>query len=161
MKVYKVGMDPRQRPLVILSDDDEARLLPIWVGVFEAHAIAIALEEIAFPRPLTHDLMRSLVLELGYQLERVEITHFSDSTYYARLCLAGPGGPLELDARPSDAIALALRLEADIFVAEEVLTDNEFLKEEVEQEELEKFRELLSQVQPEEEEGGEPGPAVG
>lgn len=142
MQVYKVGLDPRRVPFVLLSDEDHKRVLPIWIGAFEANAIASELQGKVFPRPLTHDLLRDLIAEFGFELTEVSITHLEDSTYYALLHLRGPGRNLEMDCRPSDAIALALRTGAPIFVAEEVL--------EVQQEddEAERFRDLLGGFDP-------------
>jgi len=143
MQVYKVGMDPQQQPLVILADEEVRRLLPIWVGPFEAHAIASELRGRVYPRPPTHDPLRSVIEMLGYRLERVEVTRLEGHTFYALLYLDGPGGRFEVDARPSDGIALALRAGAPLFVAEEVLDQAQVFSEEAEAEEVHKFRELL------------------
>ena len=154
MQVYKIGMDPQRRPLVLLADEEGKRLLPIWIGPFEAHAIASELKGQVYPRPLTHDLLRSVIETLGYSLERVEITHLQDHTFYALLHLQGPVGQVEIDSRPSDAIALALRTKTPLYVAEEVLDQAQFLSDEAEAEETEKFRELLGNMTPEVEEPG-------
>lgn len=144
MWVYKVGVDPeRQLPFVLLADVAEERLLPIWIGPFEANAIALEMQGKAFPRPLTHDLLRTVIETLGYAVSQVSVTRLEGGTFYAELTLEGEGRALQIDARPSDALALALRTRADIFVAEAVLAENQILAKEVEDAELAKFRELL------------------
>lgn len=143
MQVYKVGLDPqRQLPFVLLADVEEKRLLPIWIGPFEANAIATELQGKIFPRPLTHDLMRHLIEALGYHLQQVAVTRLEEGTFFAELELIGPTGTIWVDARPSDALALALRTEAEIWVADEVLAQSQIVAEEAP--EIEKFRELLN-----------------
>jgi uncharacterized protein len=156
MVIYRVGLDPEGRPLVLLADEEEQRVLPIWVGPFEAHAIATQMRGETFARPLTHDLLRSVIETLEYRLERVEITKVEDSTFYAVLLLNGPLGTFEVDSRPSDAMALALRTDTEIYVAEEVLATSEVFIDEKTAEEVEKFRDLLSHLDA----GEEPGPEV-
>ena len=147
MQVYKVGVDPqRELPFVLLADAEEKRLLPIWIGPFEANAIALEMQGKVFPRPLTHDLLRTVIETLGYAVTRVSVTRLEGGTFYAELTLEGEGRRLEIDARPSDALALALRTRADIFVAEAVLAENQILAEEVEAAEVEKFREVLGDL---------------
>lgn len=147
MQVYKVGVDPqRQLPFVLLADAAETRLLPIWIGPFEANAIALEMQGKSYPRPLTHDLLRTVIETLGYAVTRVTVTRLEGGTFYAELTLAGEGRMLQIDARPSDALALALRTGAEIFVAEAVLLENQILAEEVEAAEAEKFRELLGDL---------------
>ena len=147
MQVCKVGVDPQRRvPFVLLVDDDEKRLLPIWIGPFEANAIASELQGKTSPRPLTHDLLRSVIETLGYEVTRVTVTRLEGGTFYAEIMLVGQGQTLEIDARPSDALALALRAHCEVYVAAEVLAANQILVEETveaEAEEIEKFRELL------------------
>lgn len=151
MQVSKVGVDPQRRvPFVLLADDDEKRLLPIWIGPFEANAIASHLRGETFPRPLTHDLLRLLIETLGYEVTRVTVTRLDEGTFYAELTLVGQGQTLTIDARPSDAIALALRAQSEIYVAADVLAQNQILADETveaEAEEIEKFRELLGGLQ--------------
>lgn len=123
MSIKGLMLDPvSNSPIVVLKDDDEKFFLPIWVGIFEANAIALQLENITTPRPMTHDLLRNLISQLDARVTRVVINDLRDSTFFAqiRLLIAG-GKTLEVDARPSDAIALALRTEAPIFVAQSVL----------------------------------------
>lgn len=122
VKVSGMAIDPATgSPVVRLVERGGSRELPIWIGPFEAEAIALEMHGVATPRPLTHDLMKRLVERLGGKLERVVIEGLRDGTYFATLHLAGPGGKgLTVDARPSDAIALALRLHGPIEVAEEL-----------------------------------------
>lgn len=160
MQVFKVGVDPQRRvPFVLLADDEEKRLLPIWIGPFEANAIASELRGKTYPRPLTHDLLRSVIDAVGYQLVRVAVTRLDEGTFYAEMTLVGHGQTLEIDARPSDAIALALRTNCEIHVADDVLAENQILADqavEAEAQELEKFRELLGGLQAGEESGTGP-----
>ena len=144
MQVYKVGVDPqRQLPFVLLADADEKRLLPIWIGPFEANAIASEMQGKKYPRPLTHDLLRSVIETLGYKVTRIAVTRLEEGTFYAELLLEGPGGVMTIDARPSDALALAMRTGAEILVDDQVLGENLIFAEEAEEAEIEKFRELL------------------
>src|SRR6058998_273430 len=122
VKVDGVMLDPDSgSPVVRLVEKAKAhRELPIWIGPFEAQAIALEMQGVPPPRPLTHDLMKELVERLGAKLDRVEIVDLRDNTYFARLHLQGPDGKeLTVDARPSDAIALALRLHGPILVSDE------------------------------------------
>jgi bifunctional DNase/RNase len=105
----------------VLKDEQEKYFLPIWVGIFEANAIALQLEKVSTPRPMTHDLLRNFISELDAQVARVVINDLRDSTFFAQIRVVTSGRTLEIDARPSDAIALALRVEAPIFVAQSVL----------------------------------------
>src|SRR5262249_3787407 len=119
-------LDPvSNSPIVVLKDEDEKFFLPIWVGIFEANAIALQLENVETPRPMTHDLLKNTIAELDARVMRVVINDLRDSTFCAqiRVLLNRDGGDrlLELDARPSDAIALALRTDAPIYVAQSVL----------------------------------------
>jgi bifunctional DNase/RNase len=125
MSIKGLMLDPvSNSPIVVLKDDDDKFFLPIWVGIFEANAIALQLENITTPRPMTHDLLRNLIAELNARVIRIVINDLRDSTFFAQIRLAVGAGldrTLEVDARPSDAIALALRTEAPIFVAQSVL----------------------------------------
>lgn len=149
---------PSNTPIVLLKEKSGDRYLPIWVGAVEATAIAYAQQGVVPPRPLTHDLMRDLLDALGATVEQVRITGLEDGVYYA--VIAFEGG-LEVQARPSDAIALALRAEVPIVGAEAVLDEAGVEipdeDEEVEEDQVEKFREFLDQVTPED--FGEPGPS--
>lgn len=156
MTVHRVGIDPSRQALVILADEQQRRLLPILIGLFEAQSIAMAISGEDIGRPLTHDLMISIIDQAGWRLERVEITKLADRTFYALLHLEADGRTLAIDARPSDAIALALRAHAPIFVAEEVLARAQVIDDAEEQQEQEeqdvaRFKDLLGRLNLEEE----------
>ncbi|MGA9998437.1 MAG: bifunctional nuclease family protein [Pyrinomonadaceae bacterium] len=123
VKIRALMMDPNSgTPIIILKDVDSETMLPIWVGAYEANAIALEIEKIAPPRPMTHDLLRNLIVEMGAQVERVVVTELRDNTFFAVIEMrAGDGTPLMLDSRPSDAIALALRADCPIFVDMDVI----------------------------------------
>jgi len=122
MKIKGLMIDPiTNMPIIILRDTAGESVLPIWVGIFEANAIALQLENVTTPRPMTHDLLRNMISELNARVIRVVINDLRDSTFFAQIRLLTGEKTLELDARPSDAIALALRTEAPIFVAQTVL----------------------------------------
>ncbi len=122
MSIKGLMLDPvSNSPIVVLKDEEEKFFLPIWVGIFEANAIALQLENVTTPRPMTHDLLRNMIAELDARVIRVVINDLRDSTFFAQIRVITGEKTLELDARPSDAIALALRTEAPIFVAQTVL----------------------------------------
>jgi bifunctional DNase/RNase len=122
VRIRGLMMDPATNmPIVVLKDIASDTLMPIWVGIFEANAIANEIEKVAAPRPTTHDLTRNLIRHLNAQLERVVISELKDDTFFATLWLRQGDEPMVLDARPSDAIALALRADCPIFVAEQVM----------------------------------------
>ena len=123
VKIRALMMDPNSgTPIIILKDVNSETMLPIWVGAYEANAIALEIEKIAPPRPMTHDLLRNLIVELGLKVERVVVTSLRDNTFYAVIELSGDNGDaMKLDSRPSDAIALALRADCPIFVDLEVI----------------------------------------
>jgi hypothetical protein len=108
-------------PIIVLKDVASETVMPIWVGIFEDNAIAIEIEKVAVPRPMTHDLTRNLMRHLNARLERVVISELNDDTFFATLWLRQGDEPLAIDARPSDAIALALRADCPIYVTEEVM----------------------------------------
>ncbi len=123
VKIRALMMDPNSgTPIVILKDVDSDTMLPIWVGAYEANAIALEIEKIAPPRPMTHDLLRNLIIELGIQVERVVVTSLRDNTFFAVIEMRmSDGNRIVLDSRPSDAIALALRADCPIYVDAEVI----------------------------------------
>jgi hypothetical protein len=122
VRIRGLMMDPATNmPIVVLKDVGSDTVMPIWVGIFEANAIAIEIEKVAAPRPMTHDLTRNLIRDLNAQLDRVVITELKDDTFLAVLWLRQGEETVMVDARPSDAIALALRADCPIFVAEEVM----------------------------------------
>jgi len=122
MSIKGLMLDPvSNSPIVVLKDDAEKFFLPIWVGIFEANAIALQLEKVSTPRPMTHDLLRNFISELDARVSRVVISELRDSTFFAQIRVITNDRTLEIDARPSDAIALALRVEAPIYVDQTVL----------------------------------------
>jgi len=123
VKIRALMMDPNSgTPIIILKDVQSDTMLPIWVGAYEANAIALEIEKIAPPRPMTHDLLRNLITELGVRVERVVVTRLQDNTFYAEIEMRNSEGALiSLDSRPSDAIALALRADCPIYVDMEVI----------------------------------------
>ena len=122
MSIKGLMVDPiTNMPIVILRDKDGDRVLPIWVGIFEANAIALQIENIATPRPMTHDLLRNVIQDLNATVQKIVVCDLQENTFYALIYLALNGGTVAIDARPSDAIALALRTRAPIFVEDTVI----------------------------------------
>src|ERR1044071_255223 len=123
VKIRALMMDPNSgTPIIILKDVQSDAMLPIWVGAYEANAISLEIEKIAPPRPMTHDLLRNLIMELGVQVERVVVTRLRDNTFFAVIEMRNSdGNRMVLDSRPSDAIALALRADCPIYVDMEVI----------------------------------------
>jgi len=140
---------PSNQPIVLLKESDGDRYLPIWIGAVEATAIAFALQGIQTPRPMTHDLMRDILGETQVSVERILISELVDQTFYALIRMSADGKTVEVSSRPSDAIALAVRINAPIFAAEEVLDQAGIELRDEEETEVEKFREFLDQVSPE------------
>ncbi len=138
---------PSNQPIVLLREKDGSRYLPIWIGANEATAIATALEGIQPPRPLTHDLMRSVIDAVGALAVRVVITEMRDSVFYADLALEVSGKEIQISSRPSDAIALAVRTGTPVFTIPEVLEKaGVHFEEDDEEEEVARFREFLEEV---------------
>jgi bifunctional DNase/RNase len=150
MKVDKLGIDLLTHdPVVILKDMDGSHYLPILIGPFEATAIALALEGAPVPRPLSHDLMRSILETLDASLEQVIIHDIRDSTFFAKLIVRSDGELQEVDARPSDGIALALRMQAPIYVSDKiVLEEASSEKNAVDESEMAKFKKFLDDLKP-------------
>src|SRR4029450_10474874 len=124
MKVKGLMVDPiTNMPIVILRDKDGQHVLPIWVGIFEANAIALQIENISTPRPMTHDLLRNVIHDLNASVQKIVVCDLQENPFFALIYLSLNGGTVAIDARPSDAIALALRTRAPIFV-EETVIDN-------------------------------------
>ena len=151
MTVGGLGFDPRNlSPLVLLRDQEEINFLPIWIGIFEAAAIAMVLQGVTPPRPMTHDLMKDILEKLGTKLDRVVINDVKESTFYALIEVKGKDGkPISMDCRPSDAIALAVRMEAPIFVAEQVMMRAKLVNAEKDAEETKKFKDFIQNMKPE------------
>lgn len=140
---------PSNQPIVLLKEADGDRYLPIWIGAVEATAIAFALQGIETPRPMTHDLLRDILSETRIAVERILISELIDQTFYALIRMSTDGKTVEVSSRPSDAIALAVRVSAPIYAAEEVLDQAGIELRDEEETEVEKFREFLDQVSPE------------
>ena len=122
MTIKGLMVDPiTNMPIVILRDKDGQRVLPIWVGVFEANAIALQIENITTPRPMTHDLLRNVIADLKADVQKIVVSDLKENTFYALIYLTINGEAMAIDARPSDAIALALRARAPIFVEDRVI----------------------------------------
>jgi uncharacterized protein len=122
MTIKGLMVDPiTNTPIVILRDKDGQKVLPIWVGIFEANAIALQIENIATPRPMTHDLLRNVIRDLNASVQKIVVSDLQENTFYALIYLGLNGDTVAIDARPSDAIALALRTRAPIFVEETVI----------------------------------------
>ncbi len=147
MTIKGLMVDPiTNMPIVILRDKEGNRVLPIWVGIFEANAIALQIENISTPRPMTHDLLRNVIQDLKAAVQKVVVCDLQENTFYALIYLGLNGDTLAIDARPSDAIALALRTRAPIFV-EETVIDNaktvDFAPEKADSDRLHKWLESL------------------
>jgi len=147
MTIKGLMVDPiTSMPIVVLKDKDGERVLPIWVGVFEANAIALQIENVATPRPMTHDLLRNVIVDLDGAVDRVVVSDLQESTFFAVIHLTVKGEHLVVDARPSDAIALALRMRAPILVDETVI-DNaktvDFASDSVDSNRLQQWLESL------------------
>jgi bifunctional DNase/RNase len=155
MSIYGINLDLfSSSPIVILKVEDENRYLPIWIGQPEARSILMKLQNQEFSRPLTHDLAVNLVAELGGSMEKVTVTELRDSTFFAVISVEIDGRTVEIDSRPSDAIALAVRSGAEIFAADEVIEEaavvfEEAMEETPEEEVVDKFKDWMNQVSPE------------
>ncbi len=151
MKVRGIAVDPGLKiPMVILTDEEEKRYLPIPIGVAEATAIFIQLQEQVIPRPMTHDLLKNIIDALGAKVAKVLVNDIHQNTFFARVFLEIPGAPekTEIDARPSDAIALALRTGSPIFVAEKVVVNATIVDKEKYKEEMSEFKKFLENLSP-------------
>jgi hypothetical protein len=147
MTIKGLMVDPiTNMPIIILRDVEGQRVLPIWVGVFEANAIALQIENVSTPRPMTHDLLKNVITDLKGTVEKVVVCDLKENTFYALIHLVVEGDRVAVDARPSDAIALALRAKAPIFV-EDTVIDNaktiDFSSEKADSERLQKWLESL------------------
>ncbi len=141
----RVLEDHSGNPVVLLSDPETGMELPIWIGEVEAYAIQRELQGVQLPRPMTHDLLRNILVELGVELVRVEICDLNDNTYFANLVLRWNGRTYTIDARPSDSIALAVRMNAPIYVSEEVAKTAGYFPQ-PSRREIERFMRLMKDV---------------
>ena len=148
VKIRGLMMDPvTNMPIVILKDVGSNAVLPIWVGVYEANAIALEIEKVATPRPMTHDLIKNLLLGLNTTVQKVVVSDLREDTFYALIWLEQDGQVISVDSRPSDALALALRLDCPIYVEEEVLKSSKIAtttSDKVATEELRRWLENLN-----------------
>jgi hypothetical protein len=140
---------PTNQPIVLLREREGERFLPIWIGAMEATAIAFALQGIITARPMTHDLLKNVLEDLSVQVQRIVITELKDGTFFAVIEMQQNGQAYEVSSRPSDAIALAVRVNVPIFANEDVLTEASIVIRDDEEQEVEKFREFLDNVNPE------------
>ena len=147
-KIKGLMMDPiASSPIVILQDVQKNTLLPIWVGVFEANAIALQIERIDTPRPMTHDLFKNMLLHLNAQVLKIVVTELKENTFFSLIHLDMDGDIVTIDSRPSDAIAIALRTDAPIYVTEEVINNSRNVtleKEGLDSEDIKKWLENIS-----------------
>jgi len=150
MKVQGLMFDQKNSmAVVVLIDEEEKRSLPIWIGLFEAQAILLGLQEVDTPRPLTHDLISSILQKLDTKLDKVVITNIIDNTFYALLYLKMNEQEVTVDSRPSDGIALALKTGAPIFISEEVMSSTTVAMGDIDDKEIEDFRKFLETLKPE------------
>lgn len=148
MKIRGLMMDPvTNMPVVVLKDTSGETVLPIWVGIYEANAIALEVEKVATPRPMTHDLIKNVLMGLDARVHKVVVSELREDTFYAVIWLEREGHIISIDSRPSDALALALRLDCPIFVDDEVLRSSKAatnVSDRVSSEELRKWLENLN-----------------
>jgi bifunctional DNase/RNase len=148
MKIRGLTMDPvTQMPIVVLKDVNGGTVLPIWVGIFEANAIALEIEKVSTPRPMTHDLIKTVLMGLNTGVRKIVVNELKDDTFYALIWLEKDGELISVDSRPSDALALALRLDCPIYVDDSVLKNSKAtssVTDKVQSEELRKWLEGLN-----------------
>jgi len=150
MKIKGLVVDPISKmPIVVLEDLNSERILPIWIGVFEANAIALKIENISTPRPMTHDLVKNFLEKLNISVEKVVVNDVRDNTFYAMIHCRYKDQTITIDSRPSDAIALSLRVDAPIFVEDEVVKKAHSLKFDDNLEDSEKLKKWLENLKPE------------
>lgn len=150
MRIKGLVVDPISKmPIVVLEDLKSERMLPIWIGVFEANAIALKIENVVTPRPMTHDLMKNFLDKLNITVEKVVVNDVRDNTFYALIHCRYKDQSITVDSRPSDAIALSLRVNVPIYVEEEVVKKAHSLKSEESLEDSEKIRKWLENLKPE------------
>jgi len=148
--VINVAIDIKSKmPVIILKEKNGDKTLPIWIGLFEAQSIALAMENIKPPRPLTHDLAKSLIDKLKGRVDKIVINDLRNNTFYARIFIEQNGKSIEVDSRPSDAIALALRVQVPIFIEEAVLDKVAADNSPIRDEEVEDFKRKLEDLKPE------------
>jgi hypothetical protein len=148
VKIRGLMMDPATNmPVVVLKETEGAGVLPIWVGIYEANAIALEIEKVQTPRPMTHDLLKNVLLGLDVRVQKVVVSELKEDTFYALIWMERDGKLISMDSRPSDALALALRLDCPIFVEDEVLKNSKMatiVSDKSSNEELRKWLENLN-----------------
>jgi bifunctional DNase/RNase len=150
MTIKGLMVDPiTNMPIIILRDKDGQRVLPIWVGVFEANAIALQMENVTTPRPMTHDLLKNVISDLKADIQKIVVSDLRENTFYALIYLVVNGEPVAIDARPSDAIALALRAQAPIFVEDSVIDHAKTVDLVPDKENSERLQKWLESLDPE------------
>ena len=151
MHLGGLGFDPKNMsPIVLLRDNEERNFLPIWIGMFEAAAIAMELQDFKPPRPMTHDLLVKFCTSLNAEIKKVIINEINENTFFAviEIQLKGAKKPLRIDARPSDAIAIAVRTKSSIFVSETVMMKAKMVNAEKDEKETEKFNSFIDNIKP-------------
>ena len=149
MNIKGLMVDPiTNMPIIILRDSEGQKVLPIWVGVFEANAIALQIENIQTPRPMTHDLLRNIIQDLRATVEKIVVCDLQENTFYALIYLSLNGDTVAVDARPSDAIALALRARAPIFVEETVIDNAKTVDTSSEKADADRLHKWLESIDP-------------
>jgi len=150
MHLGGLGFDPKNMsPIILLKDSEELNFLPIWIGMFEAAAIAMELQDFKPPRPMTHDLLTTMINDLGAKVSQVIINEIVENTFYAIIELElKDKSKVQLDARPSDAIAIAVRTQVSIFVSEGVMTKAKMVNAEKDEEETKNFKDFIDEVNP-------------
>jgi bifunctional DNase/RNase len=150
MTIKGLMVDPdTNMPIVILRDKDGEKVLPIWVGLFEANAIALQIENVATPRPMTHDLLRNVISDLNASVQKIVVCDLQENTFYALIYLSLNGSTVAIDARPSDAIALALRTRAPIFVEDSVIDNAKTVTVSSDKNDAERLHKWLESLDPE------------
>ena len=151
MTIKGLMVDPiTNMPIIILRDQHGQKVLPIWVGIFEANAIALQIENIQTPRPMTHDLLRNIIQDLQAAVDRVVVCDLKENTFYAVIHLQTAAGPVSIDARPSDAIALALRTRAPILVDDRVIDNAKMVDFTNEKQDSDRLQQWLESLDPDE-----------
>ncbi len=145
-----VSLFPLPQYVVVLEDVQKTRLVPIWIGVNEGNAIALEMQGEKFPRPLTHDLMVNMLKTLGAEIEKVVVSDLRDNSYYAIIFVKHDGKTIEIDARPSDSLALAVRVHCPIFIDEKVLNKCPQIDGSITQDDVDKFKDMLKTMSSEE-----------
>ena len=145
-----VSLFPLPQYVVVFEDLEKTRLVPIWIGVNEGNAIALEMQGEKFPRPLTHDLIVNILKDLGAEIEKIVVSDLKENSYYALIYIRYGGKTFEIDARPSDSLALAVRVHCPIFIDEKVLNKCPQIEGPITQSEIEKFKEDLKKMSPEE-----------